>query len=51
MVPDAVSLAVSTDSNYWFSFVPVFQLFHGVESSSSFHLCIRLIFMFAEMLH
>ena len=34
-----------------FSFAPAFQLFHAVESSLLLYLCIRLTFMFSEMLH
>ena len=39
------------ESYCWFSFASAFQLFLAIESSSLFHLCIRLIFMFSEMLH
>ena len=41
----------SSESYCWFSFASACQLFLAVESSSLFHLCIRLIFMFSEMLH
>ena len=34
-----------------FSFASAFQLFLAVESLSWFHLCIRLVFVFSEMLH
>ena len=44
LVHDALALV---ESNCWFSFVSAFQLFLAVESSSLFHLCIRLIFMFS----
>ena len=37
------------ESNFWFSLASAFQLFLAVESSSLFHLCIRLVFMFSEM--
>ena len=47
LVPGSLAL----DSNGWFSFDSAFQLFLAVESSSLFLLCIRLIFMFSEMLH
>ena len=39
------------ESYCWVSFASAFQLFLAVESSSLFHLCIRLIFIFSEMLH
>ena len=39
------------ESYCWFSFASAFQLFLAVESSLLFHLCIRLSFMFSEMLH
>ena len=50
LVPDALALVGPPESNCWFSFASAFQLFVA-ESSSLFHLCIRLIFMFSEMLH
>ena len=39
------------ESNCWFSFASAFQLLFAVKSSSLFRLCVRLIFMFSEMLH
>ena len=45
-VPDALALV-----QLLVFFASAFQLFLAVESSSSFHLCIRFIFMFSEMLH
>ena len=38
------------ESYCWFSSASAFQLFFTVESSSLFHLRIRLIFMFSDML-
>ena len=39
------------ESYVWFSFASAFQCFVAVGSWSLFHLCIRLIFIFSEMLH
>ena len=39
------------ESNCWFSFVSAFQFFLAVESSLYVHRCIRLVFLFSEMLH